>query len=215
MAGQWGGRVLTKYLFDATFKSQNAKNVFIYGVRKGGVSLAKSIRNQEPRQYVLTGLVSPKGDLQSKFLMGVKVRREGPNLVKHMQNANVDILLVSPLQSARFRECQDLINDLTHAGIKMMMMPTAEVWDGKSDLTHQQLHEVGIEDLLPRDEIKVDMNAIGKMLTGKRVLITGAAGSIGSEMVRQIAPYKPSDLILLDQAETPMHDMSFSRLSMV
>lgn len=212
MAGQWGVRVLAKYLFDATFKSQNAKNVFIYGVREGGVSLAKSIRNQEPRQYVLAGFVSPEGDLQSKFLMGVKVRREGPNLIKHMLNAKVDILLVSPLQSARFRENQDLINDLTHAGIKIMMMPAAEVWDGKSNLTHRQLHEVEIEDLLPRDEIKVDMDAIGKMLTGKRVLITGAAGSIGSEMVRQIAPYKPSDLILLDQAETPMHDI---RLLMV
>ena len=203
---------MTKYLFDATFKSQNAKNVFIYGVREGGVNLAKSIRNQEPRQYVLAGFVSPEGDLQSKFLMGVKVRREGPNLIKHMLNAKVDILLVSPLQSARFRENQDLINDLTHAGIKIMMMPAAEVWDGKSNLTHRQLHEVELEDLLPRDEIKVDMDAIGKMLTGKRVLITGAAGSIGSEMVRQIAPYKPSDLILLDQAETPMHDI---RLLMV
>lgn len=93
-----------------------------------------------------------------------------------------------------------------------MMMPAAEEWDDKSELTYHQLHEVEIEDLLPREKIEVDMDAIGSMLTGKRVLITGAAGSIGSEMVRQIAPYKPAEMILVDQAETPMHDM---RLMMV
>lgn len=93
------------------------------------------------------------------------------------------------------------------SGIKILMMPAAEEWDGESDLTHHQLHEVEIEDLLPRDEIRVDMDAIGAMLAGKRVLITGAAGSIGSEMVRQVAVYKPAELILIDQAETPMHDV--------
>jgi FlaA1/EpsC-like NDP-sugar epimerase len=88
-----------------------------------------------------------------------------------------------------------------------MMMPLAEEWDGKSPLSHTQLHEVDIEDLLPRDKIEVDMNAIKDMLTGRRILITGAAGSIGSEMARQVATFKPAELVLVDQAETPMHDV--------
>ena len=89
-----------------------------------------------------------------------------------------------------------------------MMMPfTAEEWDGKSELRYSQLHEVDIEDLLPRDKIEVDMLAIGRQLNANRVLITGAAGSIGSEMVRQVARFEPREMILIDQAETPMHDI--------
>ena len=88
-----------------------------------------------------------------------------------------------------------------------MMMPQSEEWDGHSDLSHQQLREVEIEDLLPREKIEVDLVAIGNMLRGKRILITGAAGSIGSEMARQVAKFQPAELVLVDQAETPMHDV--------
>ena len=207
LIGEWSLRILAKFLYDTALSSDSMQGAFIYGVKEGGVSLAKSIRNQEPRRYSLCGFVSPEGDLDTKYLMGVKVRSDGPNLIKHMKDARAKVLLVSPLQSKRFRERTELINNLTSSGIKILMMPAAEEWDGESDLTHHQLHEVEIEDLLPRDEIRVDMDAIGAMLAGKRVLITGAAGSIGSEMVRQVAVYKPAELILIDQAETPMHDV--------
>lgn len=207
LVGQCGLRILAKFLYDTAFRDDNIQGVFIYGVKEGGVSLAKSLKNQEPRRYSLCGFVSPEGDINAKFLMGVKVRRDGPNLVKHMLDANAKVMFVSPLQSECFRERTELINDLIANGIKILMAQDAEVWDGKSDISHNQLHEVDIEDLLPRDEIKVDMVAIGAMLKGKRILVTGAAGSIGSEMVRQIAKYVPAELILVDQAETPMHDI--------
>lgn len=77
----------------------------------------------------------------------------------------------------------------------------------EQDFSGMQLKEVSVEDLLPRDEIKVDMESVRKELTGKRVLITGAAGSIGSEMVRQVAQFKPASMMLIDQAETPQHDI--------
>ena len=116
--------------------------------------------------------------------------------------------MVSPLQTAHFREQEQLISNLIAAGIKIMMMPaSAKEWDGKSELRYSQLHEVDIEDLLPRDKIEVDMNAIGGQLNENRILITGAAGSIGSEMVRQVAHFEPKEMILIDQAETPMHDI--------
>ena len=118
------------------------------------------------------------------------------------------VLLVSPLKNDVFRDNQQMVDEFLSAGIKVMMMPQAEEWDGREGtLSHNRLHEVAIEDLLPREKIEVDMDAIGALLTGKRILITGAAGSIGSEMVRQVAKYHPAEMILIDQAETPMHDI--------
>ena len=139
------------------------------------------------------------------YLFGKKVFLNQKGIAGIMKSLHVKVLLVSPLKSDAFRENQQMVDEFVQAGIKIMMMPAAEEWDGKSDLSFNQLHEIEIEDLLPRDKIEVDMNAIGAMLKGKRVLITGAAGSIGSEMVRQVAVYKPAELTLIDQAETPMH----------
>lgn len=203
----WVERILVKGLYENVSRNEKAPNVFIYGVREGGIALAKSIQSQQPQQYRLAGFISPQGDLQTKYLLGVQCRRIGPNLVKHMNDANAKILLVSPRMIDHFREQNDMIDQLVNNGIKVLMMPPALEWDGKSDLSLTQLREIEIEDLLPRDKIEVDMDAIGQMLTGRRILITGAAGSIGSEMVRQVAIYKPAEMVLIDQAETPMHDI--------
>ena len=200
-------RMVVKTLFDRMRKDETSKGAFIYGVKEGGVALAKSMQNQVSRPYLLKGFVSPDNDLSAKYLMNVKVYPQDGNLVHEMRYAGAKVLIVSPLQTYQFRKQEELINQLIEAGIKIMMMPEAEEWDGKSKLSHQSLHEVEIEDLLPREKIEVDMEAIGKMLKGKRILITGAAGSIGSEMARQVAKFQPAELILVDQAETPMHDV--------
>lgn len=145
--------------------------------------------------------------MTSSRISGIKVYEDSPELVETMRKLHVQALLVSPLQTEHFTQDIKFIDALIAAKIKIMMMPPAEEWDGKSTISHTLLHEVGIEELLPRDKIEVDMEAIKKMLTGHRILITGAAGSIGSEMARQVATFKPSELILVDQAETPMHDV--------
>lgn len=203
----WIERILVKYLYDGFVRDDKAKRVFIYGVKEGGIAIAKSLQNEMPQRFSVVGFVSPDGDLQTKWLMGLQVRRDGPNLIKHIKDAHASILIVSPLQEERFRSNTKLVDDLITQGIKIMMFPTIEEWNGKDELKREHLHEVNIEDLLPRDRIEVDMDAIGSMLSNKCILITGAAGSIGSEMVRQIAPYQPSRLVLIDQAETPMHDV--------
>lgn len=203
----WIERILVKYLYDGVVRDDKARRVFIYGVKEGGIAIAKSLQNETPQRYNVVGFVSPDGDLQTKWLMGLQVRRDGPNLVKHIKEAHATILIVSPHQEERFRTRTDLIDQLITQGINIMMFPTIEEWNGKDELKREQLHEVNIEDLLPRDKIEVDMDAIGEMLKDRCILITGAAGSIGSEMVRQIAPYKPARLVLVDQAETPMHDL--------
>ena len=203
----WIERILVKYLYDGFVRDDKANRVFIYGVKQVGIAIAKSLQNEMPQRFSVVGFVSPDGDLQTKWLMGLQVRRDGPNLIKHIKDAHASILIVSPLQEERFRSNAKLVDDLITQGIKIMMFPTIEEWNGKDELKREHLHEVNIEDLLPRDRIEVDMDAIGSMLSNKCILITGAAGSIGSEMVRQIAPYQPSRLVLIDQAETPMHDV--------
>lgn len=203
----WALRIMVKILHDNYGKGEDAVNAFIYGCMQGGVALAKSVRSQSPSCYHISGFISAERNMTSSLLMGEKIYYDDDNIVETMKNNNVKVLLVSPLQTERFTHRTSLINALIAANIKIMMMPSAEEWDGKSSLSHTQLHEVDIEDLLPRDKIEVDMNAIKDMLTGRRILITGAAGSIGSEMARQVATFKPAELVLVDQAETPMHDV--------
>ena len=201
-------RVVVKTMYDLFRSDGHKKRIFIYGVQEGGIGLAKSIRNETPSRYIIKGFISTDADIKGKWLLGAPVYADERGIVEKMQKQNVTVLMVSPLQTVHFREQDALINDLISAGIKIMMMPfSAEEWDGKSELRYSQLHEVDIEDLLPRDKIEVDMMAIGRQLNANRVLITGAAGSIGSEMVRQVAHFEPKEMVLIDQAETPMHDI--------
>ena len=207
MIEMWTMRILVKYMYDSSFSAETKTPVFILGVREGGISLAKSMRNDHPSQYVVKGFSTEEAAVVGRFLLGCEVYSYDETLIGVMHKMNVKTLFVSPLVTEKFLEKQDMIDKLTAEGIKIMMMPKALSWDGKSNLRYQMMHEVDIEDLLPRDKIEVDMKAIGKLLCGRTILITGAAGSIGSEMVKQIAIYKPQRLILVDEAETPMHDV--------
>jgi len=204
----WGIRIIVKTLYDLFRNDGVSKRIFIYGTQNGGISLAKSIRNETTKRYTIKGFVSPDISMKGKYLMGVPVWGEDEDIVQIMQEKRANILMVSPIQTAHFREQEKLINALISADIKIMMMPLSEEeWDGKSELRSSLLREVDIEDLLPRDKIEVDMLAIGRQLNDNRILITGAAGSIGSEMVRQVSRFEPKEMILIDQAETPMHDI--------
>lgn len=202
----WVERMGVRALFD-TFRTDKAIPIAIYGTKAGGIALANSIRTVKEKQYVLQAFISDGPEMKNAYLMGKRVFLNGEGIAEKLKEIKVRAVLVSPLKSEKLRNNPEMVDELVKAGIKIMMMPAAQEWDEKKDLSFNQLHEVEIEDLLPRDKIEVDMDAIGKMLTGKRVLITGAAGSIGSEMVRQVAAYKPAELILIDQAETPMHDV--------
>lgn len=200
-------RVAVKFMFELSRTDARTTNIFIYGVLEGGVSLAKSIFNQDVKKFTLKGFISPNGDFVGQRLLGVRVYPENANLVNIMREDEIHAVMISPLQTDHFRENQAIISALTDAGIKIMVMNQSEEWDGKSPLSHERMRDIEIEDLLPRDKIEVDMGAIGQNLRKKRILITGAAGSIGSEMVHQIAKYNPAEMVLIDQAETPMHDV--------
>lgn len=203
----WSMRVFVKFLHDYSFASKNAEKVFIYGVRDGGIAIAKSLGNQDSVKYTLSGFISDEADMFGRMLMGVSVYANDNNLIDIMKRKEASKLLVSPLLTEKLRENQRMINDLIEADIKILIYNQVQEWDGKSGIRTQQLREIEIEDLLPREKIDIDIDATCRHLSGKRILITGAAGSIGSEIVRQVSIYAPDKLILIDQAETPLHDV--------
>ena len=205
--GMMAFRILTKSLYDVLFNTDKGMRTLIYGVRDGGVGLAKIIRSERPCRFLLKGFISHDPSIKGRILMGTKVYVADDKLAEHIKDMNIQAVLVSPLQNEYFRNDQKLQDTLLGLGIQIFMSSGEKEWKQDDDYSQVQLKEISIEDLLPREQIHVDMDAIGRLLRGKKIMITGSAGSIGSEMVRQIAVYEPSELILIDQAETPQHDI--------
>lgn len=203
----WAMRVLVKTLYDVVFSSDKGIRTLIYGVKDGGVGLAKNIRNDKKSKFQLKGFISPEPTFAGKILMGVKVYGVDKKLPEVIKDLNIGAVLVSPLQNESFRDNQELQDMLIEAGVKIYMAAETKEWSQDSDFGDMQLKEISIEDLLPRNAIEVDMQKVGEMLTGKKILLTGSAGSIGSEILRQISDYHPKELMLIDIAETPQHDI--------
>lgn len=210
----WAERVVVKSLYDSVREgSQPLTRVLVYGAMTGGIGVAKNIRSQNPAKFLLCGFISHDSRAKNMMLLGKKVYNVDDDLASIIASESIEAVLVSPLRIDDFRNNQRIQDIIIHAGVKIFFAQQAKeatVKDGaltEEDFADMQLKEVQVEDLLPRQEIKVDMDSVGEMLTGKKVLITGSAGSIGSEMVRQIAVYRPSKMILIDQAETPQHDI--------
>ena len=209
----WAVRVVVKSLYDVAFNDKRTLRVLIYGALSGGVGLAKNIRTQRPRKFTMCGFISHDKRAKHMQLMGQNVYNVDDDLAAIVKAKHIEGILVSPLRVSEFRNNQEVQNILIEAGCKIFMARGAEeakVEEGKlsdEEIEGMQLKEVSVEDLLPRAEIDIDMKSVGELLAGKTILITGSAGSIGSEMVRQIAQYGPKKMILIDQAETPQHDI--------
>lgn len=200
----WGIRVVVKNIFDESLINIKTKRAFIYGVNDGGIGVAKLIRADKPLRFKILGFISNQSNIQKGMLLGVKVYPQKENTLRILKKKACNCIVVSPDAIEDFRNDKELQDKLINAGISIYMPQRAQKWTPNQ---LPQLKEVSIEDLLPRDEIKIDMKSIAEMLRGKKILITGSAGSIGSEIVRQIATFKPKQLVLIDSAETPQHDI--------
>ncbi|MDE7097213.1 MAG: polysaccharide biosynthesis protein [Muribaculaceae bacterium] len=207
VAFMWTIRVWVKTLYEDSLRHSNREPAFILGVKTGGAALAKSMNSSADSPFKVAGFVDEEKDLANRFLMGERVHSFDTRLAQTMLDAGARALIVSPLLMNVLRDNPGIVDSLVERGIRIMVVPNAREWDGKTDLRAADLQPVDVEDLLPREKIEVDMQAAAELLEGNVVLITGAAGSIGSEMVRQIATYRPGRMILVDQAETPMHDL--------
>ena len=206
----WAMRIMVKILFDVTNADSKAQRVLIYGALTGGIGLAKNIRTSYPDRFDIRGFISHEKRIKNMKLLGVKVYNLDDDFAEIIRKERIQALLVTPKREDEFRNNQKLQDVLINAGCKIYMVHDAQeasIKDGSLTDEDVQLKEVSVEDLLPRQEIRVDMKSVGDQLAGKRVLITGSAGSIGMEMVRQVAKFKPEKMMLIDQAETPQHDV--------
>ena len=208
----WALRVFVKTLYDVAFSNTRAVRILIYGAMQGGVGLAKSIKAQRPRKFVVKGFITHFKKTRHQEIMGEKVYSVTEDLAEVIQQNDIEAVLVSPYRVKEFRENQEVQDKIIGAGAKILMAQNVKEMDEGDELStgyydNMQLREVSVEELLPRQEIRVDLKSVEELLKGQRVLITGSAGSIGSEIVRQVAQFNPAAMMLIDQAETPEHDI--------
>ncbi len=209
----WLVRILIKTLYEVMISDTRAKRVLVYGALSGGVGIAKNINTQKPRKFILRGFISHDDKTRNLRVMGRKVYSINDDLADVVKKERIEAVLVSPLRVDEFRNNQEIQDVLIGAGCKIYMTQPAKeasIKDGHlsdEEVSGMQMKEVSVEDLLPRQQIHVDMKSIAEQIVGKRVLITGSAGSIGAEIVRQVASFGPAKMMLIDQAETPQHDI--------
>lgn len=199
-------RVIVKTFFEAlNFDGTHSTNVFIYGAKEAGVNIAKALRVNLRNHYRLRGFIADEPELINKVMMGVKVFPNDDTLIDVLNDRDVQTIIISPAKMEELKK-SDMADRLLVYNIKLMTAPPLSEWNGQA-LSRTQLKEIQIEDLLQRNPIEIDIHKVASHLEGKRVMITGAAGSIGSEIMRQVASFNPYKLILVDQAETPLHDI--------
>lgn len=205
----WLLRVSIKWVYDTYFRTEGAKNVFIYGIRAGGIGLAKAIRSEKPMRYCLRGFIShdPALGANGTRLMGEPVYEVDASLPDVIRRNGIAAVLVAPGRIGKFRNDTALQDYILQSGARIFSANNVVDTEHDAIKGAPTLKEVSIEDLLPRDEICVDLESVAESLRGKRILITGSAGSLGSEIVRQVASFSPSSLMLIDSAETPQHDI--------
>ena len=201
-------RIFIKLLYESALVGKTAQHTLIYGTHAGAIAITNNCRNTKPVRYIIDGYIGDSKPHYNERLMGKRIYSTQEDLAAIIRDNDIKCVMVSPLKHDLFVKNRQLQDLFINAGVKIFISLDVEEWsqhpNEKKDI---QMREVKIEDLLPRDEIQVDMEKVGALLSGKKVLITGSAGSIGSEMVRQIAIYKPAEMMLIDQAETPQHDI--------
>lgn len=199
-------RMFVRWLFEKAYKAgintELNTQVVIFGAGRTGTATANTLASAS-RKYYIKGFIDDDPNLCGKTIMGQKIypREKQEFLIKYK---DIDQLIIATNRISTERKNE--IFELCHANkVKVLTVPPISTWtDGK--LSEDQIKEIRIEDLLGRKEIKINSNLINSELSGKRILISGAAGSIGSEIVRQLTNF-PVELILLDAAETPLYNI--------
>lgn len=197
-------RLVAKTTFD--YFSQNFQNiipVMIYGTQSAAIGISKMLSANQDNKYKLVGFIDDDKNASEKIIMGVKVYHLSPVVVENVIVKKAKAIIVSPNKLKQLNPTSDLDIFLNN-GLSILTSPPMSIW--KNDMpTMKQIKSIQIEDLLERPSIEISTDNIAQQLKSKVILITGAAGSIGSEIVRQVINFQPSLIVLVDQAESPMH----------
>lgn len=199
-------RIITKETYDVITNYHDVyTNVFIYGTQQPGIRIAKSLKGANEFRFSIKGFISDENQMIGKNIFGVTVYAADKDVLRILEQYDVRKIIISPNQMEKIKD-SGLIDEILESSVSLVTTLPFSEWSGNR-MTKDQFKEVEIEDLLPRKQITINMSGIAKNLEGKRVMVTGAAGSIGQEIVRQVAAFNPYNLILIDQAETPLHSL--------
>lgn len=206
----FGFRVTVKTTYDILIQhSGHQRNVMIYGTKSVGLAIAKMLRSSANNtQYRPVAFITDGRDMKSFSIQGMQVYPIDDKLLQIMQNKNVRDVIISPLKMKEINPATDLELFLKN-NIRILTVPSFTAWDKDEDehVRIGRIENIQIEDLLERPIIQIDTDNVAQILSENVVMVTGAAGSIGSELVRQILKYNPSLIILFEQAESPLHDL--------
>lgn len=206
-------RVTIKTIFEyISHRSSGVQKVLIYGTKSAGLSIAKMLQSNMESTYRPVGFISDSKDNMHHNLLGLKVYHLNDELITLMKEKDIHNVIISPIKMKELNPLQDL-SIFIENNIRILTTPYFTNYDPDQDENTEiskigRIESIQVEDLLERPAIDINTNNVGAILSNQVVLVTGGAGSIGSEIVRQIANFKPTAIILMEIAESPLHDLT-------
>lgn len=201
-------RVLVKQFFEIYLnqsKKQQLSNAIIYGTDANAIAVANALKSEIPGRFKLVGFIDKYSHGRSKMILGVPILQHKKKISVLMRVFNAEALVIADKTLTK-EEKLKIVDECLEFNYKVYTVPLISDWEDQKEIS-KKIKNFQIQDLLERKPIVLDNKSISKQLNGKSVLITGAAGSIGSEIVRQVIQFGPKNVILLDQAETPLHNL--------
>ena len=208
----FGWRVTIKTVFEyISHNSKGVKKVLVYGTKSAGLSIAKMLQSNMESKYSPVGFISDSNDDTHHNLLGLNVYPINEELISMMKKKNIRSIIISPIKKKEIDPLKDL-SIFIENNIQILTTPYFTDYSPNQDKHTTKkigrIESIQVEDLLDRPAIEINTNNVQNILTNRVVMVTGGAGSIGSEIVRQVAPFSPQAIILVEIAESPLHDLT-------
>lgn len=202
-------RILVKFFFEMYSNFEVRKTLIravIYGADSNAIAIARSLKTEKPKRFYILGFIDQFNKKNSaKQILNLPIINLQKNVAVHLRVLNANALIIAE-KGLKKEEIRAIVESCIAHNIKVYTVPSISDWEDQKQISNN-IKYFEIEDLLERNPIVLDEKSIKSQLNKKTILISGAAGSIGSEITRQVLKYKPSEIIILDQAETPLHDL--------
>ena len=201
-------RVLVKQVFEVYLNYSNKENelrVLVYGTDENAIAIASALKSEKPNRYSVIGFIDKEERNKSKQILGLPIISVQRNIALTLRIYKAQALIIADKNITK-KETVALIDRCLDYNLKVYRAPLLSDIEENKNIT-SQIEKIQIEDILERDPIKLDNKLVAKEIFNKCVIVTGGAGSIGSEIVRQVAGYKPKKLIIIDHAESPLYQI--------